>query len=116
NSTSITGWVAQGTSRVVTEQGQVMERFQETVQESLAWMVLELYSGSKDDLLRAVRCVLLLRYFFRDNIRSSIGDLALHRVYSAINNAIGDKSYLFAGVDGLNKEIDRILQGLSSSC
>ena len=82
-----------------------IDRALEHLKESLAWISSQLHRGG--DMSRAVRCALLLRHFFRNDLSGTTHDAVLHQ---AINKLVGKKEeYLFVGVDELNALIDQRL-------
>jgi hypothetical protein len=100
NSTNFRAWVTQGIVKAPD-----LSSALEHVKESVSYLSSQLsYRG---DLAGAVRCAMLLRHFFKDDIRSATHDSHL---YNAINQVIkGGHDYQFSGVDSLNAMIDQRL-------
>ncbi len=82
-----------------------LESVMDHVKESVAYLSSQLHR--RGDLAGAARCALLLRHFFKENIRDGTHDSLLH---DALNEVVGGKQdYLFSGVDSLNVLIDQNL-------
>jgi len=105
NMTNFRAWVTQGITKAP-DLASAMEH----VKESVAYLSSQL--NRKGDLAGAVRCAMLLRYFFKSDTSGGTHDADLH---STINKLIrGDQDYLFTGVDSLNAMIDQRLTGAES--
>lgn len=100
NSTEFPSWVTEGIVKAPD-----LTSALEHVKESVSYLSSQLFR--RRDLAGAVRCAMLLRHFFKNDIRGGPHDPHLH---NAINQVIkGDLNYLFSGVDSLNAMIDQRL-------
>ena len=97
NSTEYEGWVTQRI-RIDPDLTPAMEH----VKDSVAYLASQFHSVG--NMAGAVRCALLLRHIFKDDVSGGTHDASLN---IAINKLVGgDQTYLFGGVDSLNKWLD----------
>ncbi len=82
-----------------------LDRAIERLKEPLAWLSSQLYR--RKDLRGAVRCALLLRHLFADEVRGGTHDTFLHQEINRLMRS--DPTYQFSGSDALERIMDETL-------